>query len=225
MEIRAAEISDIIKKQIEEYEREVEVRETGRVLSTGDGIARIYGLDKVSAGELVEFPHKIYGLVLNLEDDNVGAAIFGEVQEIGEGDEVKRTGRIAEVPVGSGMFQTTWQEPSASCDPPYTTHVLGVNVERDGVELRSAPGGTLPQMLLNRLCTLGIATQGAPGIAEYVENNIPVDVGETFGYLGEILTADSQPGGLGYAEPPPGDSSAPLWRGSGLANNPPTCVP
>ena len=104
MEIRAAEISDIIKKQIEEYEREVEVRETGRVLSTGDGIARIYGLDKVAAGELIEFPHKVYGLALNLEEDNVGAAIFGEVQEVGEGDEVKRTGRIAEVPVGDALL-------------------------------------------------------------------------------------------------------------------------
>ncbi len=104
MEIRAAEISDIIKKQIEEYEKDVEVRETGRVLSTGDGIARIYGLDKVAAGELVEFPHKIYGLALNLEEDNVGAAIFGEVQEVGEGDEVKRTGRIAEVPVGDALL-------------------------------------------------------------------------------------------------------------------------
>ena len=104
MEIRAAEISDIIKKQIEDYESEVEVRETGRVLSTGDGIARIYGLDKVAAGELVEFPKKIYGLALNLEDDNVGAAIFGEVQEVGEGAEVKRTGRIAEVPVGDALL-------------------------------------------------------------------------------------------------------------------------
>ncbi len=104
MEIRAAEISDIIKRQIKEYEREVEVRETGRVLSTGDGIARIYGLDKVAAGELIEFPHNIYGLVLNLEEDNVGAAIFGDVQEISEGDEVRRTGRIAEVPVGDALL-------------------------------------------------------------------------------------------------------------------------
>ena len=104
MEIRAAEISDIIKRQIQEYEREVEVRETGRVLSTGDGIARIYGLDKAAAGELLEFPHHIYGLVLNLEEDNVGAAIFGEAQEIGEGDEVRRTGRIAEVPVGEALL-------------------------------------------------------------------------------------------------------------------------
>ncbi len=104
MEIRAAEISDVIKKQIEDYEREVEVRETGRVLSTGDGIARIYGLDKVAAGELIEFPNQIYGLALNLEDDNVGAAIFGEVEQIGEGTEVKRTGRIAEVPVGDALL-------------------------------------------------------------------------------------------------------------------------
>jgi F-type H+-transporting ATPase subunit alpha len=104
MEIRAAEISDIIKRQIQEYEREVEVRETGRVLSTSDGIARIYGLDRAAAGELIEFPHHIYGLVLNLEEDNVGAAIFGEAQEIGEGDEVRRTGRIAEVPVGDGLL-------------------------------------------------------------------------------------------------------------------------
>ncbi len=78
MEIRAAEISDLIKRQIGEYGREVEVRETGRVLSTGDGIARIYGLDKAAMGELLEFPHDIYGMVLNLEEDNVGAALFGE---------------------------------------------------------------------------------------------------------------------------------------------------
>jgi F-type H+/Na+-transporting ATPase subunit alpha len=104
MEIRAAEISDIIKRQIQEYEREVEVRETGRVLATGDGIARIYGLDKAAAGELLEFPHHIYGLVLNLEEDNVGAAVFGEAQEIHEGDEVRRTGRIAEVPVGEALL-------------------------------------------------------------------------------------------------------------------------
>jgi F-type H+-transporting ATPase subunit alpha len=104
MEIRPAEISDVIRKQIEEYGREVEVRETGRVLSAGDGIARIYGLDKVASGELLEFPHGIYGVVLNLEEDNVGAAIFGEAQEIHEGDEVRRTNRIAEVPVGDALL-------------------------------------------------------------------------------------------------------------------------
>jgi len=104
MEIRPAEISDVIRNQIAEYGRQVEVRETGRVLSAGDGIARIYGLDNAAAGELLEFPHNIYGLVLNLEEDNVGAAVFGEVQEIKEGDEVRRTGRIAEVPVGDSLL-------------------------------------------------------------------------------------------------------------------------
>jgi len=104
MDIRPAEISDVIKRQIAEYGREIEVRETGRVLSTGDGIARIHGLDQAAAGELLEFPHNIFGLVLNLEEDNVGAAVFGEAHEIHEGDEVRRTGRIAEVPVGNAML-------------------------------------------------------------------------------------------------------------------------
>jgi F-type H+/Na+-transporting ATPase subunit alpha len=104
MQIRAAEISDIIREQIKGYEKQLEVRETGMVLSCGDGIARVYGLDKAAAGELVEFPRAIFGIVLNLEEDNVGVAIFGEQQEIKEGDEVRRTGRIAEVPVGEALL-------------------------------------------------------------------------------------------------------------------------
>ena len=104
MQIRAAEISDIIREQVRDYEKQLEVRETGVVLSTGDGIARIYGLDKVEAVELIEFPHGIYGLALNLEEDNVGAAVMGEAQLIKEGDEVRRTGRIAEVPVGDALL-------------------------------------------------------------------------------------------------------------------------
>jgi F-type H+-transporting ATPase subunit alpha len=100
MAIRAAEISDIIRQQLKDYTKSLEVRETGTVLSTGDGIARIYGLERAAVGELLEFPHSVYGMVLNLEEDNVGAALFGEYQAIGEGDEVRRTGRIAEVPVG-----------------------------------------------------------------------------------------------------------------------------
>ena len=104
MQIRAAEISDIIREQIKEYEKQLEVRETGMVLSCGDGIARIYGLDQAAAGELIEFPRGIFGIVLNLEEDNVGAAILGEQQEIKEGDEVRRTGRIAEVPVGEALL-------------------------------------------------------------------------------------------------------------------------
>ena len=104
MQLRAAEISEIIKQQIEGYDRQVEQRETGTVLSAGDGIARIHGLDRIASGELLQFPGDLYGLALNLEEDNVGAAVFGEVQSIKEGDEVRRTGRIAEVPVGDGML-------------------------------------------------------------------------------------------------------------------------
>jgi F-type H+-transporting ATPase subunit alpha len=103
MEIRASEISEILKQQIKDFDSRVEVRETGTVLSAGDGIARIHGLDGAAAGELLQFPHDLYGMVLNLEEDNVGAAIFGEAHLVGEGDEVRRTGRIAEVPVGAGM--------------------------------------------------------------------------------------------------------------------------
>src|ERR671937_306256 len=103
MQIRADEISRILREQIKTYGKQVEVSETGTVLSTGDGIARVYGLSGVMAGELVEMPHDLIGLVLNLEEDNVGIAIMGEGDEIREGDVVKRTGRIAEVPVGPSM--------------------------------------------------------------------------------------------------------------------------
>ncbi|WP_243374288.1 F0F1 ATP synthase subunit alpha [Geotalea sp. SG265] len=104
MEIRAEEISEIIRKQIKEYGTEVEVAETGTIISIGDGIARIHGLDKCMAGELLEFPGGISGMALNLEEDNVGAAILGEFSEIKEGDTVKRTNRIVEVPVGEALI-------------------------------------------------------------------------------------------------------------------------
>jgi F-type H+/Na+-transporting ATPase subunit alpha len=104
MELKAAEISEIIKRQIQGYDKQVEERETGIVLSAGDGIARVHGLDRVASGELLLFPHDIFGIALNLEEDNVGAAVFGEVQAIKEGDEVRRTSRIAEVPVGDAML-------------------------------------------------------------------------------------------------------------------------
>ena len=103
MEIRAEEISAIIKKQIENFGSEVEVSETGTIISVGDGIARIHGLDKAMAGELLEFPGGTMGMVLNLEEDNVGAAILGEASHIKEGDLVKRTERIVEVPVGEAL--------------------------------------------------------------------------------------------------------------------------
>ena len=102
--IRAEEISEIIKQQIADYEKEVEYSETGVVLSVGDGIARLHGLEKAMAGELLEFPGGLYGMVLNLEEDNVGATILGEVTHIKEGDTVKRTGRIVEVPVGKAVI-------------------------------------------------------------------------------------------------------------------------
>ena len=104
MELRAEEISEIIKKQINEYGKEVEVSETGTIISIGDGIARIHGLAGAMAGELLEFPGGVSGMVLNLEEDNVGAAILGEFSEIKEGDTVKRTGRITEVPVGDALI-------------------------------------------------------------------------------------------------------------------------
>jgi F-type H+-transporting ATPase subunit alpha len=104
MELKAEEISQIIKEQIKDYDKQVELSETGIVLSVGDGIARIYGLEKAMAMELVEFPGGILGLVLNLEEDNVGVAIMGEDLHIKEGDIVKRTGKIAQVPVGEAVL-------------------------------------------------------------------------------------------------------------------------
>jgi len=104
MEIRAEEISQIIRDQIKDYEKKVEVSETGTVLSVGDGIARVYGIEKAMAMEMVEFPGNIYGLCLNLEEDNVGVAVMGDVARIKEGDVVKRTNRIAEIPVGKAVL-------------------------------------------------------------------------------------------------------------------------
>jgi F-type H+-transporting ATPase subunit alpha len=103
MDIKPGEITDILKREIKEYEREIDVAETGTVLSIGDGIARVYGLDKVMSGELVEFPGGVNGLVLNLEEDNVGIAVMGEANHVREGDLVRRTGRIIEVPVGEAL--------------------------------------------------------------------------------------------------------------------------
>ena len=104
MEIRAAEISAILKEQIANFGTEADVAEVGQVISVGDGVARVYGLDNVQAGEMVEFPGGIRGMALNLEDDNVGVVIFGDDRDIKEGDTVKRTGAIVDVPVGKGLL-------------------------------------------------------------------------------------------------------------------------
>jgi F-type H+-transporting ATPase subunit alpha len=103
MEIKADEISRIIEQKISGFEREIDLQETGIIISVGDGIARIYGLENAMAGELLEFPLGIIGMVLNLEEDNIGAVVFGEDYKIKEGDLVKRTGRIAQVPVGEAL--------------------------------------------------------------------------------------------------------------------------
>src|ERR1700685_3738412 len=104
MDIRVAEISSILKQQISYFGAAAEVAEVGQVLSVGDGVARVYGLDNVRAGEMVEFNGGIKGMALNLEADNVGVVIFGEDRTIKEGDTVKRTGAIVEVPIGKGLL-------------------------------------------------------------------------------------------------------------------------
>jgi len=104
MQLSADEISQIIKSQIQNFDSATQVKETGTVLSTGDGIARLYGLEGAMAGELVEFANSVFGLVLNLEDDNVGVAVLGDPTKIKEGDPVKRTGKIASVPVGPALL-------------------------------------------------------------------------------------------------------------------------
>ena len=103
MQIKAEEISAVLKQQIEKYETKLDIAETGTVVYVGDGIARIHGLNKAMAGELLEFPHSTYGMVLNLEQDSVGAVILGDYIRIREGDTVRRTGRITQVPVGDAM--------------------------------------------------------------------------------------------------------------------------
>ncbi|HEU0005440.1 MAG TPA: F0F1 ATP synthase subunit alpha, partial [Terriglobia bacterium] len=103
MDIRAEEISKIIRAQIEDYDSSVEVSEVGTVISVGDGIARVHGLEKVMSGELLEFPHGIAGMALNLEEDQVGCVLLGEASEIKEGDLVKRTKKIMAVPAGEAM--------------------------------------------------------------------------------------------------------------------------
>ncbi|CAI2718066.1 F0F1 ATP synthase subunit alpha [Nitrospina watsonii] len=135
MSLRADEISTLIQKQIEGFESEVELKETGRVISVGDGIARIYGLENAMAGELVDFPHDVTGMVLNLEEDNVGAVLMGFDNLIKEGDEVKRTGRIMDVPVGPelvGRVVNALGEPIDGKGP--------INAKQRGPIERIAPG-------------------------------------------------------------------------------------
>src|SRR3974390_2548192 len=103
-QIRADEITSILRHEIENYERTIDVSKVGTIMSVGDGIARIHGLDKVMAGELIEFPHGVSGIAMNLEEDQVGIVLLGDYTEIKEGDEVKRTGKIMSIPVGDAMI-------------------------------------------------------------------------------------------------------------------------
>src|SRR6266700_7363953 len=103
-QIRADEITELLRQQIENYEQRIQVDEVGTVISLGDGIARLHGLDKVMAGEMLAFPHGVAGLAMSLEEDQVGAVVLGDYTELREGDEVKRTGKILSVPVGEGMI-------------------------------------------------------------------------------------------------------------------------
>jgi F-type H+-transporting ATPase subunit alpha len=139
MQLRAEEISQIIKKQIQNYEKTVEVSETGTVLTVGDGIARLYGLSGVMAGELVEFPNQLMGMVLNLEEDNVGVAIFGEATAVKEGDTVKRTRRIADVPVGealAGRVVNALGLPVDGKGPIETPHRRRIEIKAPGIVAR-----------------------------------------------------------------------------------------
>ncbi|AKU92866.1 F0F1 ATP synthase subunit alpha [Vulgatibacter incomptus] len=141
MDIRADEISRIIKQQIQEYGKKVEVSETGTILSVGDGIAHVHGLSGAMAGELVDMPGGTRGMVLNLEDSNVGVAIMGEFGHIREGDVVKRTGRIAEVPVGKGLagrVVNALGEPLDGKGPIEATEMRRVEVKAPGIIARES---------------------------------------------------------------------------------------
>lgn len=104
MSIRPDEISSIIRRQIETYESRLKTSDVGTIIQIGDEIARIYGLEDCMAGELLEFPNNIYGMALNLEEDNVGAVLFGQEEGVSEGDTVRRTGKLVEVPVGEELI-------------------------------------------------------------------------------------------------------------------------
>ncbi|MCC7404695.1 MAG: F0F1 ATP synthase subunit alpha [Bdellovibrionales bacterium] len=136
MSIRADEISRVLKEQIKNYKKDVEVSETGSVLAVGDGVARVYGLDNAMAGELVVFPGNVAGMVLNLEKDSVGIVIFGEDKDIKEGDTVKRTGKIVQVPVGEGLLGRVVNalgQPIDGRGPIESKHTRAVEIKAPGI--------------------------------------------------------------------------------------------
>ena len=174
MDIRAAEISTILKDQIENFGAEAEVTEVGKVLSVGDGIARVHGLDQVQAGEMVEFPGGIAGMALNLERDNVGVVIFGSDKTIKEGDVVKRTGSIVDVPIGKGLLGRVVD---ASGNPIDGKGALK-NVKRTRVESK-APG-IMPRESVSEPMQTGLKA---------IDSLIPVGRGQR-----ELIIGDRQTG-------------------------------
>ncbi|HWT98473.1 MAG TPA: F0F1 ATP synthase subunit alpha [Terriglobales bacterium] len=174
MEIRAAEISAILKQQIENFGNEADVTEVGQVLSVGDGVARVHGLDNVQAGEMVEFPGGIRGMALNLETDNVGIVIFGDDRAIKEGDTVKRTGTIVDVPVGRGLLGRVVD----GLGNPIDGKGPLVNVERKRVEVK-APG-IIPRKSVHEPMQTGLKA---------IDSLVPIGRGQR-----ELIIGDRQTG-------------------------------
>src|ERR1700732_3253450 len=173
-QIKADEITQILREQIENFESRVQVDEVGTVITLGDGIARLHGLDKVMAGELIEFPHGVFGLAMNLEEDQVGSVLLGDYTEISEGDTVKRTGKIMSVPVGDGMIGRVVNalgQPIDDKGPIATDHSLPVE--------RIAPGVIARQ---------GVKEPMATGI-KAIDTMIPIGRGQR-----ELLIGDRQTG-------------------------------
>ncbi|HVJ33556.1 MAG TPA: F0F1 ATP synthase subunit alpha [Terriglobia bacterium] len=174
MEIRAAEISAILKQQIENFGNEADVTEVGQVLSVGDGVARVHGLDNVQAGEMVEFPGGVRGMALNLETDNVGIVIFGDDRAIREGDTVKRTGTIVDVPVGRGLLGRVVD----GLGNPIDGKGPLVNVERKRVEVK-APG-IIPRKSVHEPMQTGLKA---------IDSLVPIGRGQR-----ELIIGDRQTG-------------------------------
>ena len=174
MTIDASEISEILKKEISEFDNETKITEVGTVLTVGDGIARVYGLDNVKAGEMVEFPGKIKGMALNLEEDNVGIVIFGNDREIKEGDVVKRTGQIVEVPVGKGLLGRVVD----GLGDPIDGKGPLKNVKKQRVEIKAT--GIMPRKSVHEPMQTGIKA---------IDSLIPIGRGQR-----ELIIGDRQTG-------------------------------
>ncbi|MBV9542305.1 MAG: F0F1 ATP synthase subunit alpha, partial [Alphaproteobacteria bacterium] len=177
MDIQPAEISAILKREIQNFGTEAQVSEVGQVLSVGDGIARVYGLDNVKAGELVEFPGAIKGMALNLENDNVGVVIFGNDSTIKEGDTVKRTRSIVDVPVGKGLLGRVVDPLGNPIDGKGEISAAGI-AERRRVDVK-APG-IIPRKSVHEPVQTGLKA---------IDSLIPIGRGQR-----ELIIGDRQTG-------------------------------